>query len=526
MINKKLTCIIILFVLLTSGLTFVKAEDFEDFDPLVDIVVSVNIDSIRCLEDGIDINSDPDFFVKVKINEEVFTSPVWENSCYLYDLGWSASLNVPDNYPYVDVVIELWDKDTNNQICDISPDDISCPDPYNAEMVYDIRTGHWRGDDNMGYGDESGYGRLNGCDDGSYYKVERDCELYFSITQNDYDSDLAPYWVEVYSYNTDPTESNMGSDLDEDLIVFEWEHFWGFDPSHYDDHANIDPEEDSINNIEEFMTSQWGSNPYGKDVFLELDQMGLGPNGEGVLVPATSEELIRTAYGRRSIVFHLDDGYMGGGEIIPFEEVSYILYDRDIYNHYFLDDNPDNWRRGVFRYAVFVNRHKPISGLEFAGDGTIIDFCRKGLNSFIVSSNTMKSASERLDKSLDFVFACAIFHELGHTMGFWMGHPPGCDNQLSKSPLQPGWWRYINYKSCMNYHYTYSILDYSDGTNGRNDFDDWGNLDFTHFENPDKQSESYQSTIKDEIIQFISDIFKILREKTKESKQDSSTFLN
>jgi len=35
----------------------------------------------------------------------------------------------------------------------------------------------------------------------------------------------------------------------------------------------------------------------------------------------------------------------------------------------------------------------------------------------------------------------------------------------------------------MNYCYTYRILDYSDGSHGRNDFDDWGNLDFYFFKN-------------------------------------------
>jgi hypothetical protein len=34
----------------------------------------------------------------------------------------------------------------------------------------------------------------------------------------------------------------------------------------------------------------------------------------------------------------------------------------------------------------------------------------------------------------------------------------------------------------MNYHYTYKILDYSDGSNGGRDFDDWSNLDFNYFE--------------------------------------------
>ena len=34
----------------------------------------------------------------------------------------------------------------------------------------------------------------------------------------------------------------------------------------------------------------------------------------------------------------------------------------------------------------------------------------------------------------------------------------------------------------MNYGYTYILVDYSDGSRGMNDFDDWNNLDLTHFE--------------------------------------------
>jgi hypothetical protein len=36
----------------------------------------------------------------------------------------------------------------------------------------------------------------------------------------------------------------------------------------------------------------------------------------------------------------------------------------------------------------------------------------------------------------------------------------------------------------MNYQYTYRIFDYSDGTHGWGDYDDWGNIDLTYFETP------------------------------------------
>jgi len=34
----------------------------------------------------------------------------------------------------------------------------------------------------------------------------------------------------------------------------------------------------------------------------------------------------------------------------------------------------------------------------------------------------------------------------------------------------------------VNYGYTYILVDYSDGSHGKNDFDDWHDLDLTFFE--------------------------------------------
>jgi hypothetical protein len=74
-------------------------------------------------------------------------------------------------------------------------------------------------------------------------------------------------------------------------------------------------------------------------------------------------------------------------------------------------------------------------------------------------------------------------HELRHTCGLTVDDHGGNDNQVAAIPFTLQWWNYRNYKSCMNYRYTYKILDYSDGTYGKGDFDDWGALDFSFFKN-------------------------------------------
>lgn len=48
------------------------------------------------------------------------------------------------------------------------------------------------------------------------------------------------------------------------------------------------------------------------------------------------------------------------------------------------------------------------------------------------------------------------------------------------------WWKFRPYKSIMNYGhiycFLYDLVDYSDGSRGKNDFDDWSNLDLLYFE--------------------------------------------
>ncbi|HEC82463.1 MAG TPA: hypothetical protein ENI53_01075 [Thermoplasmatales archaeon] len=94
---KKIVLIAILCVAIISipfnSISFFEKKELktnnmgkveEDFDPLVDIIVTVEIKEIRSLEtkylgrtiDKIDEFSEPDFYVKVFINGEEFKSPV------------------------------------------------------------------------------------------------------------------------------------------------------------------------------------------------------------------------------------------------------------------------------------------------------------------------------------------------------------------------------------------------------------------------------------------------------------------
>jgi hypothetical protein len=78
-----------------------------------------------------------------------------------------------------------------------------------------------------------------------------------------------------------------------------------------------------------------------------------------------------------------------------------------------------------------------------------------------------------------------MMHELGHTLGIWGWNQPGCDN-WDAVWFKKDFFKYKNYRSCMNYAYTYLLVDYSDGTHGRNDCSDWDMIDLTLFQDPNR----------------------------------------
>jgi hypothetical protein len=445
----------------------------DDLDPLVDIEVTVDIISIRLLED-IDHPLNPDFLIKVFINSEETLSPVWINSSYLYDIHWTATINVPDDIEDVDILIGVYD----NQSYETS-------DPaagYTAAMVYSLKTGHWTGDDSIG--DPSGYGRLNSCDGvGSANQPEWDCELWFNIYQTDYDSDTIPYWTEVYSYKTDPTIDNTGEDSDVDLVPIEWEFKWSFNPFVWSSQIQSDIDGDGLTNVEEYHMSPFGSDPYRKDLYIEIDVMEQGPLGQNSSIPPRSKELFKTVYDRRNIVCHLDDGCMGGGgETIPFDEETDRNDLRTIYNTFFLHNDSTNWRRSVFRYANIVYHLFNGGSIGYVGEHPWLYWHAHGINTYVICVQRIYERSQKFNISVEFIFACMMLHETGHTFGLDFLFPAGCDNGQTDEPYNLLYWVFENYQSCMNYRYMLSVLDYSDGTHGPFDHDDWSHIDLSFFE--------------------------------------------
>jgi hypothetical protein len=472
-------------------------ETKTDFDPLVNIEVTVELQTIRWLEEPLastkplinegkpllsilekiqnilhpqtqpaPLQYDLNMYAKIFINSIEFESPIWDHTFYIYHPNWNATLDVPDDQEFVNITIQLWNHpDTGTDFpCDLSPE----PTNTEAELIYSIATGHWTGDDSLK--DPSGYGRLSGCDDGTIYQKDDDAELWFTITQTDYDHDGIPYWIETTQYGTNPEQDNTGDDTDNDTIPIEWEYFWGYDPLTFDNHTILDDDADSLTNYEEYLTYAWQSDPFRKDIFVELDIMGVGPNNETSTFPDGAGDLIKTAFSRQNIIYHLDNGTMGGHDIIPFQEKVNYNDLNQIYQNYFLHNNNSNWRRGVFHYGVVVYSSQSAAGYMYRPNAYQIS-----------TSGHEKLIQDHPDYRRDIVYGSAYMHELGHTLGF---SPIPGHNQLSGLLGLLDYIRCLPYRSCMNYGYMYIMVDYSDGSRRSPDLNDWNpsRMRFDYFE--------------------------------------------
>jgi len=476
--------LIVIFFLSTTGLSKeLKSTNLSDIDPLVDLTITVDILKIRSLEHDdpqlhfreiIDKKTDPDFYTKIIVNGQEYTSDIYWNTRYIYENLPSITVDVPDNIESVDIKIQLWDAKDEwalyDRLCDISPDDGTSTDAFDAEISYNLKTGHWTRDDYVG--DISGYGRLNGCEDGTIYEADRDCELWFDITFNDFDSDRIPYFIETNQLYTDPLVDDSETDFDEDIVPTWWEFRYNYDPKSYDEHDKIDNELDGISNLNEYRTYEWFSDPYTKDLFVEMDQMEEGPNGELCIFPEISKEMLYTAYDRQNVVFHIDDGQWleeSGSEFIPFDDLSTYSELIGIQNQYFYDNSPQPWRKDVFHYGVVVFRNDRAPGMAFRR------------NAYQISAGDLDDLAIEHGYDRDVVYASAYMHEMGHNLNF---RPIPGHGKL-------GWLIRIIipvYKSCMSYGMIYRMCDYSDGSRPFinsfiGDYNDWERMDLTHFRN-------------------------------------------
>jgi parallel beta-helix repeat protein len=262
-----------------------------------------------------------------------------------------------------------------------------------------------------------------------------------------------------------------GMDTDDDGAPDWWEELFGYNPMIVDDHYHLHPDDDAITNIYECYAYDLGADPFRKDVFLEFDWMpGLTDDIDN-RPPETYISQIIQRFEDHDISLHIDTGENNGeGSEIPL--INNFEFDvlRDLYWEYFLENNLYNPRKYIFHYGLICNTG-PGNGFAFIGWGQ--------LNAFCISADVLQKNNLFGDRG--HLISSGSMHELGHNLGLLVDDVGGNDNTATTRPWYKEYYEYWNYKSCMNYRYTYQILDFSDGQHGENDYNDWDNLEYDFF---------------------------------------------
>lgn len=352
-------------------------------------------------------------------------------------------------------------------------------------VTYDYRTGRWDGDDY--FNDSDGYGHING----------ENYEIWFTLTQTTPDEDNIPFWTEVNVLKTDPLKDDGKLDPDGDGIPTEWEWRWGYDPMTWDNHSELDPDLDGLQNDEEYFMEEWLANPYHQDIYIEVDNMAPTPkkfrdkdgwDGWVHEFYYESQQMLIERFSQHNICVHIDDGRMdGGGDTLPFARGG-GAYEQDagvVAGHY-ANDFADE-RKGIFRYLIVAYG----GGWCHPQDENHWYDCMVIPHNKRFYTNLLGNAA--VDRTKRIALAVSVMHELGHSLGLNRMVWAGVDNASSRNPDDPDY-PWLDYASCMNYDYFwYRSLDYSDGTHGEYDFDDWSYIDLTFFQTPSKRMEGLGS---------------------------------
>jgi len=346
-------------------------------------------------------------------------------------------------------------------------------------VVYDYRTGHWSGDDDLKDSDEYGHVR------GEMYDV------WFNVYQECYSHDYIPYWMKVNVYHLDPTKDYSNYDPNNDGIPIPWDWKWGYDPFASDNHTQWDPDCDGLTNLQEYQEAKWFADPFQPDIYIETDGMQKSRffDVQHIFFKEAQQMLIER-FAQHRINVYIDDGWPdgpknGGGEMVPFvkeildppggQQLSYYL-------HNFADE-----RKGIFHYLLMANQ----AGYTMPSKFNWYDTMLVG-NSL---KNDIKLKYAFTKRQMIVTVADGVMHELGHELGLMPEEFKGVDISPTtvRYPSMPKneYNNYLKeYYSIMNYYYIYggivggsqvrkarTLFDYSDGSNGPPyDQNDWEHL--------------------------------------------------
>ena len=188
--------------------------------------------------------------------------------------------------------------------------------------------------------------------------------------------------------------------------------------------------------------------PARKDVYLEIDHM------RGTKIPRKKLKRVQRAFatapvenpdGSRGITLHIR---ASDSPVEPEAETTLSSYWNNYYNSAYDE-------RGYGYFHALIVRDVSDQGIA----GMRVGLTSRGMNGMLVEDRPSRA---RVAKTL--------MHELGHNLGLYADDHRGIDS-YDLGPKQ--------YPSVMNYHRLGRCnchYDYSDGTHGANDFDDWGHI--------------------------------------------------
>jgi parallel beta-helix repeat protein len=270
-----------------------------------------------------------------------------------------------------------------------------------------------------------------------------------------------------------PEQLNLpGNDSDGDGAPDWWEIQWGYNPLVYEDHAHLDPDGDALTNLEECYMAPANASPFHKDVFLEFDWVTSTQNNVTNQPQQTDLSTMVAAFATHNITLHVDTGDLGGGEEIPVHPFVTFSDVVDLYWDHFLHNDLNNPRQRIFHYGLVCDRSD--------GNGYAV-FGWDNLNSFVIAAQQLATNQPRHERG--WLIVAGSMHELGHTFSLIAKRYIGIDDGASTKFIYKEFWECLGYRSVMNYLYTYSFLDYSDGSHGPRDFNDWGSINFSFFKN-------------------------------------------
>lgn len=230
-------------------------------------------------------------------------------------------------------------------------------------------------------------------------------------------------------------------------------------------------------------------NPLEKDLFIEIDWMD---NGVDPAFKPTSTQLgmVETMLGNKGINVYFDTGEYGGGNELPIysSEINWEETDGELDIHDFkyganttktglvsalAPQFDSTYRQGVWRYVLY--------GVELIADNPTDG----GISEPSLDDALIASENDDFYDAFSPVYgndrarAGVLGHEIGHLLCLTGEQAfPELDSSCVYSAIDTN--SESNYKSIMNYDYALpsvyqlSTIDYSDGTHGTGDHDDWG----------------------------------------------------